>query len=126
MSYFTQIIFSFLVALISLPLVLIPAQLMTRSNTDPENSLRMTTKEKVKYAIGLIVALVILIVANLMINILAATFGDKLATVWIQCFLFSVLEDFFILQIVKCLVIFCCSSQGTIILFLECCFGSGT
>ena len=108
----------------TLPLLVPPALLMTKSVTNPSDPLKNNVKDKRKYFAGITLIIIIIGLCNMFIIIFAATFGDDQSRLWMQCFLFSIGEDFILLQTVKCLTILCCTSKKAITCFLNCCFGN--
>ena len=126
MSILSQLILALMVGIISMPLLLPPGTLMVKSKRDPISTDRnQKTKDKIRYFIGLSMIIGIIFTTNFFINVFAASFGKELGNKWIYCMIYSCLEDFFILQTIKCLIILLCTSEGAISKFLECCIGNG-
>ena len=123
MSYLSQLILAFVVGLVTMPLLLPSGILMTKTKAESLDEAENKFTDRIRYIIGLILLIVLVILTNLFINIFAASFGSALSDVWINCFLFSFLEDFLLLQNTKCLFIMCCTSKNAISCLLKSCIG---
>ena len=125
MSFFGQLILALLVTLVTIPFLIPPGLLMIKAKADPQNPNKRKQCDQIRYFVGLFLIISIIIVSNLFINILAASFGNELAGKWLLCFSLALLEDFLLLQTIKCLLILCCISENAVSIFLDLCIGNG-
>ena len=135
MSMLGSALIGILIGLLTLPILIIPGFLLRRQKSPSLDNLYSVEERKDKLksferkqccrlAFGIILVILVMLVANFYINVFAASFGTELGNRWAMTFIFALLEDILLLQTVKCLVLFCCTSDDALSVVLELCIGN--
>ena len=81
-------------------------------------------KEKIKRIVGYFVTFFVVCFCILYTNLLAAVLGESPTKIWFVTFIVGILNDFLIVQPVKCLFYFLCTRQVFLRILFDICSGA--
>jgi hypothetical protein len=67
---------------------------------------KITTKDRVKYCIGLVLCILCSLFCFIYINTLSAYFGSSITVIWVKTYTIALFEDLCIIQPLKCFMVF--------------------
>ena len=89
-----------------------------------EQYMKFAKREKTKRIVGYIVTFLVICFCLFYVNLLAAVLGEKASRIWFFTFFVGFLDDFLVVQPLKCLLYYLCTQQTFLRILFDICSGT--